>query len=158
MSEKHRVFTGEFKEGVAQRIFSGESVSALHQQLQIRRSVLYRWREAYRKEGAPGLRRPVGHPPGVPNSPRPVAGPEAAGAYDIARVSRAVFYRRSEEHEPRQADVALRGLIQQIALENRLYGSRRVTAELEHRGMVVNRIRVSRLMRADNLLAVRKSA
>jgi transposase InsO family protein len=81
---------------------------------------------------------------------------QASHACDIARVSRAGFYRRYEEHEPRQADVALRDLIQQIALENRLYGSRRVTAELKHRGMVVNRKRVSRLMRADNLLAVRK--
>jgi hypothetical protein len=36
-------------------------------------------------------------------------------------VSRAGFYRHYEEHEPRQADVALRDLIQQIVLENRFY-------------------------------------
>ncbi len=77
-------------------------------------------------------------------------------ACDLARVSRAGFYRRYEEHEPRQADVELRDLIQRIALENRLYGSRRVTAELRDRGLVVNRKRVQRLMRADNLLVVRK--
>src|ERR1039458_209656 len=34
--------------------------------------------------------------------------------------------------------------------------SRRVTAELDHRGVVANHKRVLRLMRADNLLAVRK--
>jgi transposase InsO family protein len=50
----------------------------------------------------------------------------------------------------------LRDLIQKIALENRYYGYRRVTAELAHQGTVVNHKRVLRLMRADNLLAVRK--
>jgi transposase InsO family protein len=41
-------------------------------------------------------------------------------------------------------------------LENRCYGYRRVTAELGRRGVVVNPKRVLRLMRSDNLLAVRK--
>ncbi len=81
---------------------------------------------------------------------------QASHACDIGRVSRAGFYRRYEEHEPRQADVELRDLIQQIVLENRYYGYRRVTAELDHRGVVANHKRVLRLMRADNLLAVRK--
>lgn len=77
-------------------------------------------------------------------------------ACDLAGVSRAGFYRRYEEHAPCQAEVELRDLIQQIALENRLYGSRRTSEELRHRGWVVNRKRVQRLMRADNLLVVRK--
>jgi transposase InsO family protein len=81
---------------------------------------------------------------------------QASHACDIAHVSRAGFYRHYEEHEPRQADVALRHLIQQIVLENRCYGYRRVAAELRHRGVVANRKRVLRLMRADNLLAVRR--
>ena len=70
MSAKNRVFTREFKEGVAQRILNGESVSALHQEFQIKRSVLYRWRDAYRKDGAAGLQRSPGRPPGIPNPPR----------------------------------------------------------------------------------------
>jgi putative transposase len=77
-------------------------------------------------------------------------------ACEVARVSRAGFYRHYEEHEPRQADVELRDAIQNIALANRCYGYRRVTAELQQQGMVVNHKRVLRLMRADNLLAVRK--
>ena len=81
---------------------------------------------------------------------------QANRACDVAHVSRAGFYRHYEEHEPRQADVDLRDLIQRIALENRFYGYRRVTAELDHRGVAVNHKRVLRLMRADNLLAVRK--
>jgi transposase InsO family protein len=81
---------------------------------------------------------------------------QASHACDIARVSRSGFYRHYEEHEPRQADIALRDQIQQIVLENRLYGHRRVAEELRHRGVVANRKRVLRLMRMDNLLAVRK--
>lgn len=80
----------------------------------------------------------------------------AEHACELARVSRAGFYRQYEEHEPRQADVDLRDEIQRIALANRCYGYRRVTAELKYQGTVVNHKRVLRLMRADNLLAVRK--
>jgi transposase InsO family protein len=81
---------------------------------------------------------------------------QAGHACEIARVSRVGFYRHYEAHSPRQADVGLRDLIQQIVLENRFYGYRRVAAELHHRGVVANRKRVLRLMRADNLLALRK--
>lgn len=80
----------------------------------------------------------------------------AEHACEVARVSRAGFYRHYDEHEPRQADVELRDAIQKIALANRCYGYRRVTAELQRQGTVVNHKRVLRLMRADNLLAVRK--
>ena len=84
-------------------------------------------------------------------------GPLSIGqACDVARVSRAGFYRHYDEHEPRQADMILRDAIQRIALNNRFYGYRRVTAELANQGLVVNHKRVLRLMRLDNLLAVRK--
>jgi len=86
----------------------------------------------------------------------PLEGFQAGHACQIAQVSRAGFYRQHAEHEPRQADVAVRDHIQRIVLENRCYGYRRVTAELDHRGVVVNHKRVLRLMRLDNLLAVRK--
>ena len=103
LSGKNRVFTREFKEGVAQRILNGESVSALHQEVQIKRSVLYRWRDAYRKDGAAGLQRPVGRPPGVPNPPRPVASPEEVVARRVAELERKIgqqaldidFFRRA---------------------------------------------------------------
>jgi len=77
-------------------------------------------------------------------------------ACHLAQVSRAGFYRHYLEHEPRRADVELRDRIQRIVLENRCYGYRRVTAELCRQGVVVNHKRVLRLMRLDNLLAVRK--
>jgi transposase len=90
MSGKNRVFTREFKESVARRILDGESVSALHHQFQIKRSVLYRWRDTYRKEGAAGLERPIGRPPGASHSPRPAVGPDQAAARRIAELERKI--------------------------------------------------------------------
>jgi transposase-like protein len=87
---KNRVFCREFKEGVAQRILNGEGVTAIHNEFQIKRSVLYRWRDAYRKEGAAGLQRPIGRPPGVPNPPRPQASPEEAAARRVAELERKI--------------------------------------------------------------------
>ena len=46
--------------------------------------------------------------------------------------------------------------MQKIALEWPSYGSRRITRELKARGWDVNRKRVPRLMREDNLLCVTK--
>jgi transposase len=90
LSKKYRGFTGEFKESVAQRIVNGESVSALPQEFQIKRSVLYRWRDAYLKEGAVGLQRPLGRPPGTPNPPRPLASPEEAAARRVGELERKI--------------------------------------------------------------------
>ena len=101
---KQRVFSWEFKESVAQRMLNGESVSALHHELEIKRSVLYRWRDAYRKEGVAGLQRVKGRPPGVPNPPRPAGEPGgAAAARRIAELERKIgqqaldldFFRRA---------------------------------------------------------------
>jgi putative transposase len=73
----------------------------------------------------------------------------------LAEVSRASFYRCLKEQTPVEEDVEVRSAIQHIALEHRRrYGSRRIAAELRRRGMVVNRKRVARIMREDNLLAV----
>lgn len=71
-------------------------------------------------------------------------------------LSRTGFYRHYEEHAPAQADIELRDAIHKIVLENRFYGYRRVTAALKQQDWMVNHKRVSRLMRADNLLALRK--
>jgi putative transposase len=48
--------------------------------------------------------------------------------------------------------------MQKIAVESPAYGYRRITAELRHRGFAVNRKRVLRMMREDNLLCVRRRA
>ncbi len=86
----------------------------------------------------------------------PLEGFHIGQACQLAQVSRAGFYRQYEEHEPRQADVALRHAIQQIVLDNRFYGYRRVSIELGKQGYVVNHKKLLRLMRLDNLLCLRK--
>jgi transposase InsO family protein len=73
----------------------------------------------------------------------------------MARVSRASFYRSLQQREPREESMEVRSAIQRTALEHRRrYGYRRVTAELRRQGMRVNHKRVARIMREDNLLAV----
>ena len=71
-------------------------------------------------------------------------------------LSRAGFYRDFAAREPLRADNELRDAIQRIVLENRCMGYRRVAAQLHQQGRNENRKRVLRLMREDNLLALRK--
>jgi putative transposase len=75
---------------------------------------------------------------------------------ELAKVSRAGFYRfvpRPAEPDP---DLELRDALQRVALEFPCYGWPRMTAELRRRGWAVNHKRVYRLMREDNLLCLRK--
>jgi putative transposase len=76
---------------------------------------------------------------------------------ELARVSRASFYRSLKQQHPGEEDTEVRSAIQQIALEHRRrYGYRRICAELRRRGMQVNHKRVLRMMRRDSLLALRR--
>jgi len=74
----------------------------------------------------------------------------------LAQVSRAGFYRRWQETAPREEETQLRHLLQELALQHRHYGYRRLGALLRRVGHVVNHKRVRRLMREDNLLCLRK--
>ena len=75
---------------------------------------------------------------------------------EVAGFSRAGYYRFLDPEKLAPADMDLRDEIQKIALEWPSYGSRRIKRELKERGWDVNRKRVQRLMREDNLLCVRK--
>ena len=76
---------------------------------------------------------------------------------ELARVSRASFYRFDAEAAPGpDSDMDLRDAIQKVAVEMPSYGRRRITAELRRRGWTVNPKKVHRLMREDNLLCVRR--
>ena len=76
---------------------------------------------------------------------------------ELGRVSRSGFYRCGADRAPGpDADMDLRDAIQRVALEWPSYGRPRITHELRRRGWCVNPKRVYRLMRADNLLCVRK--
>lgn len=76
----------------------------------------------------------------------------------LAEVSRTSYYRHWHQAAPREEETALRDVLQQVALAHRHYGYRRLTALLRRTGWVVNRKRVLRLMRTDNLLCLRRRA
>jgi transposase InsO family protein len=71
-------------------------------------------------------------------------------------VSRASFYRYWQQREPSVEETELRERIQQLALAQRSYGYRRIAALLRREGRLVTHKRVLRLLREDNLLAIRK--
>jgi transposase InsO family protein len=74
----------------------------------------------------------------------------------LADVSRASYYRYLKEKAPKEEEMAVRAAIQEEVVKHRRhYGSRRIREALRRRGMTVNRKRVARIMREDNLLAVR---
>jgi putative transposase len=75
-----------------------------------------------------------------------------------AGVSRASYYRHWQASAPRAEAMGLKDAIQRLALDNRRYGYRRVAALLRRQGWQVNHKRVLRLMRQDNLLALRSRA
>lgn len=75
---------------------------------------------------------------------------------ELAQVSRASFYRDWEQKRPEEAETALRDAIQKGALRHRGYGYRRVAALVERAGFCVGQEKVRRMLKADNLLAIRR--
>jgi len=72
-------------------------------------------------------------------------------------LSRAGYYRRGKQEEQAwKRDLEMRDQVQRVALARPAYGYRRITAALQQQGWGVNRKRVLRLMREDNLLCLRK--
>ena len=90
MSEKKRKFTGEFRIAAARRMRGGESVSALSRELSVKRSVLYRWRDAFLKDGEAGLQKAVGRPPGQPGQAQSALSPLERAQQRIAELERKV--------------------------------------------------------------------
>jgi putative transposase len=76
--------------------------------------------------------------------------------------ARRAFYRQRAAAlapvAPEPGEVVLRNALQRVCLEWPAYGYLRVTQELRRRGHAVNHKRVLRLMREDNLLALRRRA
>ncbi len=75
---------------------------------------------------------------------------------ELASVSRAGFYRDWLQREPSEAEMAIRGAVQEAALRHRGYGYRRVAPTVQRAGVMVGQWVVRRILRTDNLLAVRK--
>jgi transposase-like protein len=75
-----------------------------------------------------------------------------------AEVSRAGYYRFLKPVQAQAEEMELRDAIQKLAVQMPVYGYRRITMALRRGGWVVNHERVLRLMRADNLLCLRRRA
>ncbi len=54
-NEERRSFSREFKLKVIKRLEAGESGSALALELSLKRTIIYRWRDAWRKGGPEAL-------------------------------------------------------------------------------------------------------
>lgn len=112
--KRSRVFSREFKLDAVSRMGSGENVSALSRELEVRRKLLYEWRDAWRVGGAGALRSPgrprkgvavVGAKRSGQRSPAP-AGAEAelaAARRRIAELERKVGQQALEADFFRQA-------------------------------------------------------
>ena len=85
-----------------------------------------------------------------------LAGADVQRLCGLAGIARSSYYRGFEDHAPRAADTDLLGEIQVLSLRYRFYGYRRITAQLRRQGTIVNTKRVQRLMREDNLTALRR--
>ena len=75
---------------------------------------------------------------------------------ELSQVSRAGFYRDWQHQQPNEAETEIRDRIQKEALQHRRCGYRRITAQLKRNGTPVGEGVVRRILRSDNLLAVRK--
>jgi len=116
-----------------------------------RRAHLFAVIEEMTRERAQG-----GSDKGEPDKDKPEArAASIAHLIEIAKLSRASYYRWQEPRLARRDDADLRDLIQRLALRRRHEGYRRLTKRLQAQGLVVNAKRVLRLMRADNLLSLR---
>ncbi|HKT52835.1 MAG TPA: IS3 family transposase, partial [Caulobacteraceae bacterium] len=92
-----------------------------------------------------------------------MTGPQGHDGMGVARLCalmglpRASYYRAWAASAPRVEETALRDLVQRLALQQRFYGYRRITALVRREGWSVNHKRIARIMREDNLLALRRS-
>jgi transposase-like protein len=86
MSKKPRVFRREMKVATVKRMLAGEDISALARELKIRRTVLYRWKDTYRKSGTAAFRCKRGRPP----KSAPIVEASCKTAFDLATARRRI--------------------------------------------------------------------
>ena len=77
---------------------------------------------------------------------------------ELAGLSRATFYRDFTRQDRPSADQHLRDAMQKICLQHRAHGYRRVQQELRRAGQMVDEKKLLRMVREDNLLAIRQKA
>ena len=89
--EKRRSFSREFKLAVIERLEAGESGGALALEVGVKRTIIYRWRDAWRVGGALALRSQRGRPPKLEAQEMADARGVAAKAGDLKEARRQIF-------------------------------------------------------------------
>jgi transposase len=87
MSEEKRSFSRDFKLRAVKRMEAGENTSALSVELQVKRTLLYRWRDALRRDGEQAFPGKAGRPSKVEHLKRRYG---AAGATELAQAKRQI--------------------------------------------------------------------
>jgi putative transposase len=143
-----RKFSREFKQTAVRQLAGGKSAAEVARALEVHPSDLYRWRRELEEHGADQqVEKEVS------------TGTELSVAQmcTLSGFSRAGYYRSltpAPKHSPE--DLKLRDAIHNVALDWPVYGSRRMARELKKLGWKINRKRMQRLMREDNLLCLAK--
>ena len=75
---------------------------------------------------------------------------------ELLEVGRATFYRGRADNGRSPEQMELREAMHAVALKWPTYGSRRITEQLRRQDWEVNRKRIQRMMREDNLLCLRR--
>jgi transposase-like protein len=89
-NEERRSFSRAFKLKVIERLEAGESGSALALELSIKRTIIYRWRDAWREGGPEALRSKRGRPPKLEALEMERARGVAAKANDLTEARRQI--------------------------------------------------------------------
>ncbi len=89
-TQERRRFSREFKLSAVGRLEAGESGSALARELGVKRTILYRWREAWRAGGELALREGQGRPTKVEALAMEDARGPLAKAHDLAVARRQI--------------------------------------------------------------------
>ena len=120
MSKKPRVFTPDQKVLIVKRMLAGDDISALSREVKIRRGILYRWKDAYRRGGAAAFHLKRGRPPKC----APVVDSSPKAALDLASARRRIAeLERKIGQQELELDFFQRAL-RQVADERRPNGGR----------------------------------
>lgn len=109
-----RRFGRAFKLAVVRRMDAGESGTALSREYGIKRTILYRWRDAVRDGGEEALRDGPGRPTRVEKASMALARGPAARARNLAEARRQVAELERKVGEQQVALDFFRGALQRI--------------------------------------------
>lgn len=100
MTKKKGVWSRDLKMSAVRRMLAGENTTALAKELKVRRTILYRWRDSYRKDGAKAFPGRAGRPPKYSKTIAGVreqaANSSAAAAKRIAELERKIGQQQVE--------------------------------------------------------------